>query len=210
MMKLKAIMLLIVIVHPATLVAQQKDEKVRVRGRVTDLLGYTLEGATLKFFSRTWYSTPTELRLVKSTNTDANGNYSLDELAYGYYLVTTELSGFRYTEASRVYLGKGDNLLDIGLEVGVNWDVPPIEIKGTVRQTDKAPVKDVTVTLMSAFNPGIVHRTRTDENGKYKFVVYTRSQYLIYAGKAGFEISASTTQGGDKENDFILFPLRKQ
>jgi hypothetical protein len=210
-MKFRAMMLLIVIlVHSAPVDAQQKGEKVIIHGRVTDLFGHTLEGATLKFFSRIGSKPPTEAKLVKSTTTDANGSYSLDDLPYGYFLVTAELQGFLYTELSRVYFGKGDNLLDIGLEVGVNWDVPPIEIKGTVRQTDKTPLKDVTVTLMSAFNPEIVYRTRTDEHGKYKFVVYTSSQYLIYAGKGGFEIKASTTQGEAEEKDFTLVPLHNR
>jgi Carboxypeptidase regulatory-like domain len=210
-MKNKSLMLLILMLAiTCAAKAQQRDETASVRGRVTDLFGYGIEDATIQFFSRTWFKAPTEVKLVKSVTTDAQGNYTLDGLPYGYYIASVESRGFRYGEVSRVFLSTGENLLDMGLEVGALTDVPGIEISGTVLQTDKSPLIDATVTLMSAFDSEIACRTRTDKSGRYKFMVHTPSQYIIYASKEGFEVGAATTTGAAKAVNLVLAVLKSR
>src|SRR5437870_12430189 len=129
----------IVVIAVLSVLAQpkQKDEEVTVHGRVTDLFGNTLDGVTLQFYTRSWFKAPAEVKFAKSTTTDGQGNYSVSGLSYGYYVVSAELRGFRYAEVSRAFLGRGDNLLDLGLEEGALTDLPSIEISGTVRSVDK-------------------------------------------------------------------------
>jgi Carboxypeptidase regulatory-like domain len=209
-MRLRPVLFILIVVGSCVSAGgQRKAEEVTVHGRVTDLFGYSLEGVNVRFYARTWFKPPTEVKFVKSTTTDAQGNYTADGLPYGYYGVSAELRGFRYAEVT-TFFGRGDNLLDIGLEVGALTDVPPIEISGTVRTSGNQVLQDATVVLMSAFNSAILYRARTDRNGKYKFVVYTPSQYLIYAVRPGFEVSASTTLGQAKEKNFFLVPLKNR
>ncbi len=210
MLRLLLLLLIVAAGFSVSADAQQKDEEATAHGRVTDLFGYTIKGVTLQFYARTWFKPPTELKFVKSTTTDKQGDYTVNGLPYGYYLLSVELLGFRYAEVSRTYLGKGDNLLDIGLEVGAITDISPIEISGTVRTSGNKVLQDATVALMSAFNSEILYRARTDRNGKYKFVVRTPSQYLIYAAKPGFEVSAATTLGQARVKNFFLVPLKNR
>jgi len=190
--------------------AQQKDETAIIHGRVTDLFGRGLEGATIQFFSRPGLKALNEISFVKSVTTDAQGNYILAGLPYGYYKASVELRGFRHSEVSLVFLSKGENVLDIGLEVGALIDIPAMEISGTVRQSDKSPVMNATVTLMSAFKSDVAYRTRTDKDGEYKFIVNTHSQYIIYASKPGFEASAATTTGEVRGKDLVLVLQNRQ
>ncbi len=187
-----------------TLAAQSKEELVSVHGQATDLLGHPLEKVSLKFYARSWYLSSPDARLIITAITDHQGKYEARDLPYGYYAIVATAQGFQTTEVSRVFLSKGDNLVDIGLPVGINHDIPAIEFEGIVRGPDKEPVGQATVTVMSAFNPQIVYRARTDKNGRYKVTTNTPSQYLIYVTKEGYAPSTASSLGDSRRIDFSL------
>jgi hypothetical protein len=208
-MKIKfGLLLIVILLCTSSIEAKQKDDTITVHGRVTDNYGEPLEGAAVQFFARYGYH-GTDIRLIKSVVTDAEGNYSVTGISYpGAYMVFAECKGFKNTEISRVFLSKGKNLLDIVLEVGAVTDVGSIEIKGTVSQADKTPLQDATVTVISIFTSELVRQARTDKNGNYKFSLSPLGQYVIYVSKSGFAINATAAYENGKETNFILMPAR--
>ena len=145
------------------------------------------------------------IKFVKDIIADTQGNYTIDGIPYGYYIVVIDSDGFRRTEINRVLLSEENNLLDFRLEKFSFLNVKEVQIEGTVREISKAPLKDVTVTVISALNAELIQQTRTDESGKYKFALDPHDQYIIYVSKPGFVSSAATVQ---EKTDFVLTPVR--
>jgi hypothetical protein len=145
-----------------------------------------------------------------ATASDGQGNYAFRGLPYGEYRVSVGLRGFRKAEVWRFYLAAGeDKVLDIGLEVGIFTDwIRPV-VSGTVLGTDKKPLEDATVTAISALSPNIAERTRTEDDGKYKLELRTSGQYIVYASKPGFAVTAvSLPEGSGRSIELVLKPSK--
>jgi hypothetical protein len=202
-MKIKiGLLLFLMLICTPSIASKQKDDLVTIHGRITDKHGNALEGTVLRFFKREQFIS-TNIKFVKQTITNAQGNYTLDGIPYGYYMVSIDSIGFQRSEMNRVFLSEENNLFDFSLEKFSVLDVKDIEIEGTVRQPNKTLLKDATVSIISALNAELVQRTRTDENGRYKFKVYPHDQYIIHVSKPGFVSSAATVF---EKTDFILMP----
>ena len=184
----------------------------RIYGRVTDLAGNALKGATLKLFimrSRTvdGIRVPFMAELRQRSITDDQGNYNIESLPRGEYTISVDLRGFRHTEVG-VFLQEGTKLLDIGLQLGVNGDIPRMEVVGVVRQADDSLLRDATVTAISTFNRQIVEQGRTDSAGRFAIVLTVPGQYVVFASKPGFVTRATNiASGGRKTVDFTLAQL---
>ena len=90
-------------------------------------------------------------------------------------------------------LRKDDNVeLDFGLVAGYLGDAIPTEVRGAVRRKDKTPLQGATVTIANAFSKGLVTKARTDRAGRYQANVNYPGQYIVYASKPEFIVSATT------------------
>jgi len=189
-----------------------KQETAAIHGRIIDLWGNSLSGAELKVYLLIFQNgslISADGKLEKTTTTDEQGNYAMSGLPPGEYRISVDSPGFRHREAFRVSLWAGSNaVLDLGLEVGDLMNMPLTEIKGTVRRQDKSNLQDASVVAISAFNSQIMEQVRTDEAGRYNIRLRTPGQYLVYAGKPGFAVSAGVIfSEGQTSIDFLLKPI---
>jgi hypothetical protein len=216
-MKPTIIKLFLILVAGVCAISATEKERpfTSVYGRVSDLWGMPIQGAKLQFFKynytlRSARGSLPEPELTQSTVSDERGNYRVNSLPKGDYLITADLSGFRHIEINRINFSKDAHLLEIGMEVGLNWPIPSTEISGTVRKSDQTKLPDATITVVCAYNPQITEQTRTNEQGEYKINLYTPGQYVIYASSPGFEVNAITVTTGDRKTiNFKLIPIRR-
>lgn len=184
-----------------------------MQGRIVDLWGDPIPGAVASFhrlnFEKGQLVSAVGIHQM-TTVSDGNGNYAFRGLPSGEYRVSVELRGFRKAEVWRFYLPAGGNeVLDIGLEVGVftEWRRP--EVSGTVLGTDNKPLKDATVTAISALSPNIVEQTRTGDDGRYRIELQTSGQFIVYASKPGFAVGAvCLPEGSGKSIELMLKPSK--
>jgi hypothetical protein len=190
-----------------------QEPSASARGRTTDLWGTPLRDADVSFYRLVFENgnlVSALGTLETRTKTDKDGNFTLRDLPAGHYRVSVDLRGFRHTEVCRFHLPPGSNqVLDIGLEVSLLTDIKAGEVNGKVSTTDNAPLKDAAVTVMSAFAPDLVERTRTDDAGRYRVMLRAPGQYIVYASKQGFAIAAVCLPGVERQSvDLVLLPLR--
>jgi hypothetical protein len=209
--KLSLILIVVVCTNYAT---ERERPFASIYGRVSDLWGAPVQGAKLQFYKysfnvRSAKGVLPETELIQSTVSDERGNYRINSLPKGDYLVTADLPGFRHREIDRINFSKDVHLLEIGMEVGINWPIPSTEISGTIRKSDQEKLIDATITVACAYNLQITEQTRTDEHGKYKINLHTPGQYIMYASSPGFEVNVVTVRTGDRKTiDFKLIPIR--
>ena len=188
------------------------QETAAIHGRIVDLWGNSLSGAQLKVYRLIFQNgSPVsgEGKLEKTTGTDEDGNYAMSGLTPGEYKISVDLRGFYHREVSRINLRAGSHvLMDLGLAVGDLVDMPLTEIKGTVRRQDKSSLRDASVVAISAFNSQLIEQVRTDQAGRYSISLRTPGQYLVYATKPGFAVSAGVISEGQQSLDFSLKPIR--
>jgi protocatechuate 3,4-dioxygenase beta subunit len=153
-----------------------------IQGHVSDPFGFPIPGAKVKVLS--------EDRTGQFQGiANKQGAYNINNLPAGQYKVLVSSLGFA-TEERNIRVWDGDQVvLDVGLNPG-GADLPSIEVSGTVRQPDNAPLEDATITIANAFNQRLVQKVRTDKEGHYTVSVDTPGQYIVSASKAGFMVSA--------------------
>jgi hypothetical protein len=193
----------------------QENESASVSGRVTTLQGEVLENVEVQFFELEGIRgiSPKET-LVKTTSTDKEGNYKISGLPYGQYRVNFVLPYFGHTEVWRFYLWrKAHRVLDIGIPIGYTHGLREIIVSGQVQGTNNQKIKDVTVTLVNAFNPNETQQTRTDKDGKYKITRIQPGQYIVYVTKPNFatkSIAADLGNGAKVELNFTMEAIKQK
>jgi hypothetical protein len=191
----------------ATIIAAgQGMPTTNIQGRVSDPFGFPIAGAKVEFVSE---NRTRQFQVIA----DKEGAYTLNNLPAGEYKVLVSSLGFA-TEERNIRVWDGDQvILDIGLNAG-GADLPPIEVSGTVRKHDDAPVEDATITVANAFNQRLTQTVRTDKHGRYKIGVDNPGQYIVSASKAGFMVSTvvkvlpATLPRKGFEANFVLTLLR--
>jgi hypothetical protein len=188
-----------------TPMAKHPGPTTSIVGRITDLLGTPIPGATIEV------STEDNAQHY-SANSDAQGNYQIDNLPATQLRISVRYRGFRQEEFT-VSPKSLKFVVDVGLQVGNLSDAPVTKISGIVRNAD-APMKDATITVTSVFNQRVVERIRTNTDGRYEIDIESPGQYVVHASKPGFMASATTVilpptlPRGGRTVDFILLSLR--
>jgi protocatechuate 3,4-dioxygenase beta subunit len=137
-----------------------------ISGKVLDWDGMPIAGASVS----TKYSDP----VSASAQTDATGAYALTVLA-GTYHVSVYKSGLPNLPEQTVTVPPNQV---------VNFSYPRrYTIRGTVRNYDNTPVKDVSVS--TDWNDPVHAYAQTDASGAYSLVV-TAGTYTIDASKSGY------------------------
>ena len=190
----------------AALIVAKNVHRTSIQGRITDLLGSPLSGTLVEV-------TTNDGTQRFSGRTDEQGNYKIGNLPVSQLKVAVKLRGFRQEEFT-LLPKTGQQVLDVGLEVGQLSNNPPIEVSGIVQQSKGEVLSDATVTIVNAFNQRLVERVRTEKAGRYKVTVYDPGQYIIYASKPSFMVSAvtivlpATLPRERRTTDFELTPFR--
>ena len=154
-----------------------------IYGHVTDLFGSPLSDAVVEI------TIGNSEKL--SIRTKRDGSYLAQGLPAAEVSVVISAQGFR-TETHTLGLQLDQQiLLDFGLEPGSIADRPPVELSGTVQQSNKAPIKDATITVVNAFNKRLFKIVKTDSSGRYQIEFKDGGQYVMYASKPGFLVSTS-------------------
>ena len=136
----------------------------------------------------------------------------LSNLPWGQYRIRAELRGLGYAEAWRFYLWRGANrVFDIGIPIGYDHHLGQVIINGIVSDTNKMSITDATVTLICAFDGSRFDQVRTDKEGRYEFKLIQPGQYILYAAKPGFIVSAVSIDlgNGSKETREIVLQSGK-
>lgn len=180
----------------------------QIHGHVYDLFGDPLAGAAVEVLPE---NSTSPARVV----TDRAGSYRISGLPSGRLSVSVHLLGFE-EEKKVAFSGTSEQQgLDFGLRVGNAQDGPPTEVEGFVRALDGAPLSGSTVSVSSAFNERLNLHATTDREGHYKVDAYYPGQYLAYASKPGFKVSATVLVIAPKAPrehftmDLTLTPLAK-
>jgi len=136
--------------------------------------------------------------VIRTTTTDAGGNYRFDDLPMGTYAVREVQPSGLLQAGQRAGSGGGDasqtdliSQIVVGAGVAlVNYDfceIPPSEISGNVyvdtdqdciRDADEAPIAGVIITLLDQ-DGNVVGTTQTDANGQYKFTGLRPGNYTV-------------------------------
>jgi hypothetical protein len=155
-----------------------------VYGRVMDLFGTPLSDAVVVI-------TTSQSSQKFSVRTKQDGSYLFRCLPVGEVSIVVKFQGFR-PETDTVVIQADEHVpLDFGLEPGSIADQPPVGLSGTVQQSNKGPIKDATVTVVSAFNRQLARIVKTDNRGRYQVEFKNGGQYLVYASKPGFVVSTA-------------------
>jgi carboxypeptidase family protein len=177
-----------------------------LHGRVCDLFGRPLYDAAVEV------TTEGELHPVQVL-TDLSGDYEIRDLSGGKASVSVRLRGFEEEKRSFFMASTSDVLMDFGLKVGLLADSAVMELHGAIEQADGAPASFATVTVVSAFDDRLMFRIRTNVTGRYSIRVPDPGQYLVYASKTDFAVSATTVvlhatvAREDHTINLILHPL---
>lgn len=136
--------------------------------------------------------------VIRTTRTDAGGNYRFDDLPMGTYSVREVQPSGLLQAGQRAGSGGGDasqadliSQIVVGAGVDlVDYDfceIPPAEISGhvyvdtdqdCVMDAGEAPIAGVTITLLDQ-NGTVVGTTQTDASGQYKFTGLRPGNYSV-------------------------------
>jgi Carboxypeptidase regulatory-like domain len=109
----------------------------QVTGEVTDQTGAAVAGATVKM-------TETERGVSHETRSDANGRYTLPNLAVGAYRLEAAMTGFKTFTQTGITLQVGDHPeINIGLQVGAVTENVEVSAGAAMVQSEQTSVSQV-------------------------------------------------------------------
>lgn len=160
--------------------------------------------------------------VIRTTQTDAGGNYRFDDLPIGTYSVREVQPSGLLQAGQRAGSGGGDasqvdliSQIVVGAGVNlVNYDfceIPPAEISGhvyvdtdqdCVMDVGEAPIAGVTITLLDQ-NGTVVGTTQTDASGQYKFTGLRPGIYTVREQQPGGYFQGGQKAGSGGGNDSV-------
>src|SRR5713226_2971259 len=161
---MKCLVLAILVVLSLAVAANAQTFRGTILGTVTDSSGLAVAGATVTVKN-------TETGLVRTTQTTADGSYTVTELPIGTYTVTISQSGFQTSVTSDVAVNvAGERRVDIALKTGQVATV--VEVTGetqpqvetttnemggilTSQTVEDLPVNGRDYTKLMFLNPGV-------------------------------------------------------
>ena len=166
-----------------------------IAGQVTEAAtANPISNAQIKVFDRTI--------LIRTTTTDANGNYSVPDLTPGNYIVTAVATSFQTAgEGASIAVGQ-ITTADFSLES------IPGTIAGTV--TDSSTTDPIEGAFVEVFDgPVLIGSADTDVNGDYTIPDLDPGNYTVVAIATDFQASfvgASVSSSTTTTVDFALDP----
>jgi protocatechuate 3,4-dioxygenase beta subunit len=97
----------------------------------------------------------------------------------------------------------------MGILIGYAHGLAQVIVNGRVRDTNKVAIPDATVTLICAFDSSRFDQVRTDKEGRYEIKLIQPGQYILYAAKPGFMVSAVSIDLGNGSKETREIVLQK-
>lgn len=198
---------ILALIGAVTVSMAQKPKFVSIQGRIVNLYGAPIEGASIEVTSESGGQS-------LKTHSDQGGNYKISNLPAGRLKLLARAFGSEREELFITLEAGEQKLLDLGLEFGRIIDPFPIQVQGVVQQPDGTPLRDATVTIKNAFNERLSRQVRSDDAGRYKVEVDNPGQYIVYVTKPGFQVCSvavilpATLPRESRVVDLTLIPLR--
>ncbi|MEW5975657.1 MAG: carboxypeptidase-like regulatory domain-containing protein [Acidobacteriota bacterium] len=165
-------------------VEEARSAGAKIHGTVSDLFGSPIRRAKVQVLSQGG-----ERRTIF---TNDGGEYEAGNLSRGEKMVKVAYRGFQAVTETVLLRENETVLLNFGLVVGKLVDLPSIQLRGSVRQSDGKALEGATVTAVSVFNQGVRFKRQTDRDGRYCVDIDQPGQYVIYALKAGFIVDTTS------------------
>ncbi len=164
-----------------------------ITGTVTNASnGQPLPGTTISVYSN--------LTVIGSALTDANGLYSINELAPGNYTVVASAPGFNSSAVGAIVTANTTTVVDFALAA------TPGTISGTV--IDAVTMSKIPGAAINVFSgQTLIASALTDSNGFYQIQNLSPDNYAVTASKATYQtqaIGAMVTAGTTTTVDFAL------
>ena len=166
-------------------VVVSKSATASIAGNVTDESGAALADVRIsvsKIGAPPWF---------RRAKTDTNGNYLIEGLIPGYYIVRAEKKGYVPEYYDNVYYLKEAmpvNVDENEAKTDINFVLDEGgSISGTiVAEESGEPLKDVHVAAFLPVAPNVKFHTLTDDQGNYKLTGLLSGYYIVAANKAGY------------------------
>lgn len=143
-----------------------------IRGRVENAAGVAIENATVKIFD-------TEFNPVKHTMTNADGNYTFQNIPIGEYILYAVKDGYLMsTKRSLTFTGEDVNLADISITIDSEY------IKGNIYGyafDDKGQPFDGAIVRLLNGADVVIAETISATDGEYFFNKIDAGSYTITA-----------------------------
>ena len=171
-----------------------------ITGRITELAGNPLEGATVEISTaageRIWHGV-----------TGATGEFGIENLRQGKYAVEVSARGF-HKERRIAILKEADKLrIDVGLIVGELSYVRPIAVSGVVRDYNGKLLSAATLTARAVLNSRVTTTAKTDAHGHYSFSISKPGQYEIVVLSNGRSVTVLASLGEPWTNQTLDISL---
>jgi protocatechuate 3,4-dioxygenase beta subunit len=124
--------------------------------------------------------------------TDGAGNYILEKLIPGLYVLRAEARGYLpefYNEREQFEQATVVRLAENEAKAGIDFTLSRgATISGLVTaESDQTPIAGAHVVAIRVLRPDFKHHTVTDENGNYSLMALPAGSYAIFAEAAGFK-----------------------
>jgi len=131
-------------------------------------------------------------RFARRVETDSLGNYALEKLIPGLYVVRAEARNYLpefYKDAGIFEQSTPVRLAENEAKKGIDFGLSPgATISGLVsRENDNAPIAGVHVAAILVVRPDLKHNAVTDEKGNYTIHSLPPGTYAVVAEAAGYK-----------------------
>jgi hypothetical protein len=191
--------------------SQDKESPVIVKGRVVDYWGVPVSKVELSFYKITGDKiNPISQSLIGKFKADQRGEFQIEGLPLGIYRVHVENGDFCCVDIPIFYLYTNQaRILDVGLPLALTDGLRRITVKGKITGLSNKPIDNATITFINAFDFQNCDQVRTNTNGDYELTTFQPGQYILYAFKPGFIVSATVIalyEGATEKRDIVLKP----
>jgi protocatechuate 3,4-dioxygenase beta subunit len=131
-------------------------------------------------------------RFARRVETDAQGNYILEKLIPGLYVVRAEAKEYLpefYKDADIFEQSTPVRLTENEKKEGIDFSLSPgATISGLVsRESDNTPIAGAHVVAILVVRPEVKHNAVTDEKGNYIINSLSAGTYAVFAEAAGYK-----------------------
>jgi hypothetical protein len=179
-------------------VATSQESNYKIYGQVFDRNGEPISDTSITVESGG--------KKIAKVLTDVSGDYKIEGLGKGIYLLVVEVQGFVTQERPILLLYREIVNVDFGLEAGVIPEYPS-QISGIIKDNKGHPIKDATVKIINPFGGELLARGTTNAQGRYKLYINVGGQGITYAYKPGFSVKSMALK--IREHEQINFVLRR-
>lgn len=178
-------------------ITETKNAEVSIGGRVTvnfslgttagNIAGRVVDSSTDQAISGATVQLLSEGSVIRTTETNSNGNYSFSVIAVGTYSVKAIKNGYKSKEKSASVSSDQTTTVNFSLETTVGI------LKGVVSDSSiQQPISGATVRLF--FEESLISSAKTDSSGSYFFTGLDSGSYQLKVTKKNYKNQTKTIE----------------